>query len=141
MNVSATGELTGAPLHNSAMPSLPTALEHLVAERYAELAACCRAAGVVMHDDAGVGERVRRLLLASDFAFEALRADPALLTAAGLERLRDPALAAVPARRSGAAGVPRRQRPRRSHRHAGRHHRFVRDADRARAAARGTFGT
>ena len=95
MNVSATGELTGAPLHNSAMPSLPTALEHLVAERYAELAACCRAAGVVMHDDAGVGERVRRLLLASDFAFEALRADPALLTAAGLERLRDPAHASV----------------------------------------------
>ncbi|WIG57022.1 MAG: glutamine synthetase adenylyl-L-tyrosine phosphorylase/glutamate-ammonia-ligase adenylyltransferase [Rhodanobacteraceae bacterium] len=69
--------------------------EHLVAERYAELAACCRAAGVVMHDDAGVGERVRRLLLASDFAFEALRADPALLTAAGLERLRDPAHASV----------------------------------------------
>ncbi|HEY8230115.1 MAG TPA: hypothetical protein VIG31_06655, partial [Rhodanobacteraceae bacterium] len=50
------------------------ALEHLVDERYAELAACCRAAGVVMHDDAGVGERMRRLLLASDFAFEALRA-------------------------------------------------------------------
>ena len=82
-------------MHNSAMPSLPTALEHLAAERYAELAACCRAAGVVMHDDAGVGERVRRLLLASDFAFEALRADPALLTAAGLERLRDPAHASV----------------------------------------------
>lgn len=74
---------------------LPSALEHMVAERYAELAACCRAAGVVMHDDAGVGERVRRLLLASDFAFEALRADPALLTAAGLERLRDPAHASV----------------------------------------------
>ncbi|HEY9112580.1 MAG TPA: hypothetical protein VIM92_12510, partial [Rhodanobacteraceae bacterium] len=71
------------------MPS--NALEHLVAERYTELAGCCRAAGVAMHDDAGVGERVRRLLLASDFAFEALRADPALLTAAGLERLRDPA--------------------------------------------------
>ena len=94
MNVSAYGELTAARLHNSSMP-LPPALEHLVAERYAELAACCRAAGVVMHDDAGVGERVRRLLLASDFAFEALRADPALLTAAGLERLRDPAHASV----------------------------------------------
>jgi glutamate-ammonia-ligase adenylyltransferase len=73
------------------MPPLPPAIEHLVAERYAELAAHCRAAGVVMHDDAGVGERVRRLLLASDFAFEALRADPGLLTADGLERLRDPA--------------------------------------------------
>ena len=87
------------PPHNGAMPSLPAALEHLVAERYADLAACCRAAGVAMHDDAGVGERVRRMLLASDFAFEALRADPVLLTAAGLERLRDPAPASV---RSGA---------------------------------------
>jgi len=82
-------------LHNSPMSSLPSALEHLVAERYTELAACSRAAGVAMHDDAGVGERVRRLLLASDFAFEALRADPAMLTAAGLERLRDPAPASA----------------------------------------------
>src|SRR5690348_5824508 len=95
MNVSGGHELTRNSLHNSLMSPLPTALEHLAAERYAELAACCRAAGVVMHDDAGVGERVRRLLLASDFAFEALRADPALLTAAGLERLRDPAHASV----------------------------------------------
>jgi glutamate-ammonia-ligase adenylyltransferase len=72
---------------------MPDSAGHLVADRYAELASHCRAAGVVMHDDAGVGERVRRMLLASDFAFEALRADPALLTAAGLERLRDPASA------------------------------------------------
>ncbi|HEX5960868.1 MAG TPA: bifunctional [glutamate--ammonia ligase]-adenylyl-L-tyrosine phosphorylase/[glutamate--ammonia-ligase] adenylyltransferase [Rhodanobacteraceae bacterium] len=77
------------------MPSLPSGLERLVAERYTELAARCRDAGVVMHDDAGVGERVRRLLLASDFAFEALRAAPELLTAAGLERLRDPAPASA----------------------------------------------
>lgn len=104
MNVSGDQELTRTRLHNSPMPSLPPALEHLVGERYAELAACCRAAGVVMHDDAGVGERVRRLLLASDFAFEALRADPALLTAAGLERLRDPAHASVRADRLARAG-------------------------------------
>src|SRR5690348_8181580 len=71
------------------------ALEHWLSDRYAELAACCRAAGVVIHDDAGVGERVRRVLLASDFAFDALRADPRLLTAAGLERLRDPAPASA----------------------------------------------
>lgn len=77
------------------MSALPPALEHLVAGRYTELAARCRAAGVAMHDDAGVGERIRRLLLASDFAFEALRADPALLTAAGLDRLRDPAPASA----------------------------------------------
>ena len=70
-------------------------LEHLVSERSAELASYCRATGVVMHDDAGVGERVRRMLLASDFAFEALRADPGLLTATGLERLRDPAPASA----------------------------------------------
>jgi glutamate-ammonia-ligase adenylyltransferase len=41
------------------------------------------------------------MLLASDFAFEVLRADPGLLTAGGLERLRDPAPAsarAVPLR-------------------------------------------
>jgi glutamate-ammonia-ligase adenylyltransferase len=76
-------------------PMPPSALKHLVDERYAELAARCRVAGVAMHDDAGVGERVRLLLLASDFAFDALRADPALLTAAGLERLRDPAPASA----------------------------------------------
>ncbi|HEX5954049.1 MAG TPA: glutamine-synthetase adenylyltransferase, partial [Rhodanobacteraceae bacterium] len=82
------------------------ALKHLVDERYAELAARCRAAGVAMHDDAGVGERVRRLLLASDFAFDALRADPALLTAAGLERLRDPAPASARAEPLKHAGDP-----------------------------------
>ncbi|MGH8156013.1 MAG: bifunctional [glutamate--ammonia ligase]-adenylyl-L-tyrosine phosphorylase/[glutamate--ammonia-ligase] adenylyltransferase, partial [Rhodanobacteraceae bacterium] len=77
------------------MPALPPALEHLVAARYAELAVRCRDAGVVMHDDAGVSERVQRTLLASDFAFEALRVAPELLTAAGLERLRDPAPASA----------------------------------------------
>ncbi|MGH8153222.1 MAG: bifunctional [glutamate--ammonia ligase]-adenylyl-L-tyrosine phosphorylase/[glutamate--ammonia-ligase] adenylyltransferase, partial [Rhodanobacteraceae bacterium] len=44
-----------------------------------------------------------RMLLASDFAFEALRADPGLLTAAGLERLRDPAPASA---RAGALRSP-----------------------------------
>ncbi len=77
------------------MPTEPPSPERLAAERYAELTALCRAAGVAIHDDAGVGERVRRMLLASDFAFEALRADPELLTAAGLERLRDPATASA----------------------------------------------
>ncbi|TAN05980.1 MAG: bifunctional [glutamate--ammonia ligase]-adenylyl-L-tyrosine phosphorylase/[glutamate--ammonia-ligase] adenylyltransferase [Rhodanobacteraceae bacterium] len=77
------------------MPTLPHALERLVDSRYAELAACCRAAGVAIHDDAGVAERVRRMLLASDFAFEVLRANPRLLTAEGLECLRDPAPAST----------------------------------------------
>jgi glutamate-ammonia-ligase adenylyltransferase len=77
------------------MPALSPAIERLVSERYTELAARCREVGVAMHDDAGVGARLRRLLLASDFAFDALRADPSMLTAAGLERLRDPAPASA----------------------------------------------
>ncbi|HEU0277950.1 MAG TPA: bifunctional [glutamate--ammonia ligase]-adenylyl-L-tyrosine phosphorylase/[glutamate--ammonia-ligase] adenylyltransferase [Rhodanobacteraceae bacterium] len=76
--------------------SAPTPIvERLVSARYAELAARCREVGVAMHDDAGVGLRLRRLLLASDFAFDALRADPSMLTAAGLERLRDPSPASA----------------------------------------------
>jgi glutamate-ammonia-ligase adenylyltransferase len=63
--------------------------------RYAELVERCRAAGVRVHDDAGVAERLRKLLLASDFAYETLRRDPVLLGASGLERLRDPAPASA----------------------------------------------
>ena len=71
------------------MPALSHALEDLVADRYAELAARCRAAGVALHDDAGVAERIRRTLLASDFAFEVWCRQPRLLDARGLDRLRD----------------------------------------------------
>jgi len=74
----------------SAISSSPSALTALADTRYAELVECCRAAGVRVHDDAGVTERLRTLLLASDFAFEALRRDPSLLGASGLARLRDP---------------------------------------------------
>lgn len=70
-------------------------LQALVDDRYAELAARCRAAGVPLHDDAGVAERIRATLLASDFAFEAWRAQPQLLAPAGLERLRSNADAAT----------------------------------------------
>ncbi|HET9836364.1 MAG TPA: bifunctional [glutamate--ammonia ligase]-adenylyl-L-tyrosine phosphorylase/[glutamate--ammonia-ligase] adenylyltransferase [Rhodanobacteraceae bacterium] len=73
-----------------ATPSSPPSLGMLADTRYAELVERCRAAGVRVHDDAGVAERLRRLLLASDFAYETLRRDPALLGASGLERLRDP---------------------------------------------------
>ena len=76
-------------------PAHAKALTDLAEARYAELAALCRAAGVRMHDDAGVGERLRRLLLASDFAFDALRREPSLLGAEGLERLRNPAPASA----------------------------------------------
>lgn len=71
-------------------PATAPALTALADAREAELAATCRAAGVRLHDDAGVAQRLRRLLLASDFAFEALRRDPALLSPQGLARLRDP---------------------------------------------------
>ena len=54
------------------------ALTALVDARYAELVERCRAAGVRVHDDAGVAERLRKLLLASDFAYEALRRAPGL---------------------------------------------------------------
>ncbi|MEO6927214.1 MAG: bifunctional [glutamate--ammonia ligase]-adenylyl-L-tyrosine phosphorylase/[glutamate--ammonia-ligase] adenylyltransferase [Rhodanobacter sp.] len=68
-----------------------TALRALIDDRYRELAVRCRAAGVPLHDDAGVAERIRRTLLASDFAFEVWCRQPQLLAPAGLERLRSSA--------------------------------------------------
>ncbi len=44
--------------------------------------------GVPLHDDAGVAERIRRTLLASDFAFDTWFRQPQLLAPQGLERLR-----------------------------------------------------
>jgi glutamate-ammonia-ligase adenylyltransferase len=64
------------------------ALRAWVDARYAELVARCRAAGVPLHDDAGVAERIRRTLLASDFAFDVWSRQPWLLAPDGLERLR-----------------------------------------------------
>lgn len=80
------------------MSELPRALETLVASRYAELIERCREAGVALHDDSGVGERIRRVLLASDFAFEVWQRQPDLLGARGLERLGGSADAASRAR-------------------------------------------
>jgi glutamate-ammonia-ligase adenylyltransferase len=70
------------PDHESA------ALRALIDDRYGELTARCRAAGVPLHDDAGVAERIRRTLLASDFAFDVWCRQPQLLGPKGLERLR-----------------------------------------------------
>ncbi|HEY9132398.1 MAG TPA: bifunctional [glutamate--ammonia ligase]-adenylyl-L-tyrosine phosphorylase/[glutamate--ammonia-ligase] adenylyltransferase [Dyella sp.] len=64
------------------------ALRALIHDRYSELIARCRAVGVPLHDDAGVAERIRRTLLASDFAFETWLRQPQLLAPQGLERLR-----------------------------------------------------
>jgi len=75
--------------HNAAMPIQESpALRALIDDRYGELAARCRAASVPLHDDAGVAERIRRTLLASDFAYDAWCRQPQLLSPAGLERMR-----------------------------------------------------
>lgn len=63
-------------------------LRALVDSRYADVVAACRAARIPLHDDAGVAERIRRTLLTSDFAFDVFRRQPAMLSPAGLERLR-----------------------------------------------------
>jgi glutamate-ammonia-ligase adenylyltransferase len=75
--------------HNGAMPAHESpALRALIDDRYGDLVARCRAAGVPLHDDAGVAERIRRTLLASDFAFDVWSRQPQLLAPQGLERLR-----------------------------------------------------
>ncbi|WP_049623098.1 bifunctional [glutamate--ammonia ligase]-adenylyl-L-tyrosine phosphorylase/[glutamate--ammonia-ligase] adenylyltransferase [Frateuria defendens] len=66
-----------------------------VDQRYAELMARCRAAGVPLHDDAGVAERIRRTLLASDYAFEIWKRHPQLLAPEGLELMRSSATASA----------------------------------------------
>ena len=75
--------------HNGRM-TLPESAElrALIDERYRELERRCRAAGVPLHDDAGVAERIRRTLLASDFAFDVWCRQPRLLAPQGLDRLR-----------------------------------------------------
>jgi len=62
----------------------------LAASRYAQLLARCREAGVALHDDVGVAERLQHMLAASDFAFETLRREPELLGAAGLTLMANP---------------------------------------------------
>jgi glutamate-ammonia-ligase adenylyltransferase len=75
--------------HNEPMPAHESpALRALINDRYADLAARCRVAGVPLHDDAGVAERIRRTLLASDFAFDVWCRQPQLLSPQGLDRLR-----------------------------------------------------
>src|SRR6201991_4584696 len=70
-------------------------LRALIDHRYADVMAACRAARIPVHDDTGVAERIRRTLVASDFAFDVFRRQPELLAPAGLERLRASADAAT----------------------------------------------
>jgi glutamate-ammonia-ligase adenylyltransferase len=73
---------------NAAAPRESADLRALIDQRYDDVMAACRAARIPLHDDAGVAERVRRTLLASDFAYDVFRRQPELLAPAGLERLR-----------------------------------------------------
>jgi glutamate-ammonia-ligase adenylyltransferase len=61
-------------------------LRALIDDRYADLLARCRQAGVCVQHDAEVAERIRRTLLASDFAFDTWSRQVELLSASGLER-------------------------------------------------------
>src|SRR5215467_11257018 len=61
------------------MVQVPPSLVEFCATRYAHLIARCREAGVALYDDAGVAEHLQRVLLASDFAYESFRREPALL--------------------------------------------------------------
>ena len=76
-------------------------IHDLVEQRYAALVDSARDAGVSFYDDAGVGERIKRVIAASDFAFDALRREPALLGPGLVEFVNDPrhasARAKVPA--------------------------------------------
>ena len=82
-------------------------LSELAQTRYARLLARCREAGIAYHDDAGVAEHVQRLILASDFAFESLLRDPALLHADSMALMADPRAAdARPLRLDAHGGEP-----------------------------------
>lgn len=68
----------------------PRHLTALVTERLSRLEAACRAAQVPFHDDAGVDERLMRVLLASDFAWHSFLRDPLLLGPDSLRLMSDP---------------------------------------------------
>ena len=67
----------------------------LVEARYHALVDAARAASVRFHDDAGVDARLKRVLAASDFAFDVLRREPALLGPRLVGFINDPRHAAA----------------------------------------------
>ncbi len=71
------------------MDASPT-LAEFTDERYTHLIARCREVGVALYDDAGVAEHLQRVLLASDFAYESFRREPALLGRQLVELMADP---------------------------------------------------
>lgn len=60
-------------------PPVPRRLEALLNARLSRLEAACREAAVPFYDDAGVDEHLKRVLLASDFAYESFLREPILL--------------------------------------------------------------
>ncbi len=68
----------------------PRPFAAFVAERFSQLEAACRAAQVPFHDDAGVDDRLQRVLLASDFAWRHFLRDPLLLGPDALQLMSDP---------------------------------------------------
>ena len=79
---------SSAGAYNRSMLGDP--IDDLVQTRYTQVLARCRELGVLLHDDAGVAERVQRVLLASDFAFDSFLREPELLVADALVRMADP---------------------------------------------------
>ena len=71
-------------------PRWPPPLAAFVTERFSRVEAACRAAQVPFHDDAGVDDRLRRVLLASDFACRSFLRDPLLIGADALRLMADP---------------------------------------------------
>ncbi len=75
----------GRVRHNIPMPVHESAeLRTLTDDRYADLLERCRLAGIAVQHDAEITERIRRTLLASDFAFDIWSRQPELLSANGL---------------------------------------------------------
>jgi glutamate-ammonia-ligase adenylyltransferase len=69
---------------------VPVSISEFIDDRYARLIARCREAGVAFHDDAGVAEHLRRVLIASDFAYDSFLREPQLLGAPMLALMADP---------------------------------------------------
>jgi glutamate-ammonia-ligase adenylyltransferase len=71
--------------------SVPNPARSPIAEaRYQHLTELARAAHVRLYDDAGVDERLKRVLDASEFAYDVLRREPALLGPTLIEFVNDP---------------------------------------------------
>lgn len=67
----------------------PRPLAAFVSDRFFDVQAACRVAQVPFHDDAGVDDRLRRVLLASDFAYQSFLRDPVLLAPEALRLMSD----------------------------------------------------